>query len=153
MTNPRLRPTLVRKWCSARAILIFLLLISAAISSRVVASSPIVDSSLKDWCAGATSYTASGGGRVEDSAAQLNCGTCSISTNLACKIPSDCPGGESCLTTGTHGAGIPNAKSETVWWDNRTDGAVNDLGTVVMTSDATNLYVGAELWVDPDPAS
>jgi hypothetical protein len=22
-----------------------------------------------------------------------------------------------------------------------------------MTSDGTNLYVGAELWVDPDPAS
>ena len=155
MVNRFPRPALVRKWWFARATLVFLLLISVWAGSRVLASSPVVDSSLKDWCAGATFYTANGGGRVEDSAATLNCGTCSVSTGNACKVASDCPlgAGESCLTTGTHGAGIPNAKSETVWWDNRTDGAVNDLGTVVMTSDNTNLYIGAELWVDPDPAS
>jgi hypothetical protein len=155
MVDPYPRLTSARPKGGTRAASTLLLLLCVSGGSWSLASSPIVDSKLTDWCAGAPSYTANGGGRVEDSAAQLSCGTCNVSTNLACNpaVPTDCPAGESCLTTGTHGAGIPNAKSETVWWDNRTDGAVNDLGTVDMTSDSSKLYVGAELWVDPDPAS
>lgn len=123
------------------------LILAASISSGLdlKAHSPIVDANLADWCAGATSNTASG--RVENSATQLDCGTCSVSTGRACELNSDCPTGETCLFSGS------NAKSEIVWWDNRTDGAVNDLGTVAMTWNNTNLYIAAELWVDPDPAS
>ena len=33
------------------------------------------------------------------------------------------------------------------------NGAVNDLATVAITQDNTNLYIAAELWVDPDPVS
>lgn len=110
-----------------------------------LAHTPVVDSSLSDWCVGAKSNTAPGGGRVEDHAVQLTCGNCSVSTNLACVVGSDCPTGEACVNIGS--------KTETAWWDNRTDGAVNDLGTVAMTQNATNLYIAAELWVDPDPVS
>jgi hypothetical protein len=109
------------------------------------AHTPVVDSNLRDWCVGATSNTANGGGRVEDHAVTLTCGNCSISTNRACEIASDCPVGETCINT--------TSKVETAFWDNRTDGAVNDLGTVVMTQNATTLFIGAELWVDPDPVS
>jgi hypothetical protein len=111
----------------------------------VRAHTPVVDSSLADWCVGATSNTAPGGGRTEDRAVQLTCGNCSASTNRACRLNSDCPGGETCVNL--------TSKTETAWWDNRTDGAVNDLGTVAMTQNATNLYIAAELWVDPDPVS
>ena len=109
------------------------------------AHTPVVDSSLSDWCVGAASNTATGGGRIEDRAVQLSCGNCSTTTDLACVVNSDCPGGQSCVN--------PGSKTETAWWDNRTDGAVNDLGTVAMTQNGTNLYVAAELWVDPDPVS
>jgi len=142
---PRLK--LAFRWCSARVPWGLVLLIAASSGQRALAHTPIVDASLRDWCAGAPSNTAAGGGRIEDSSAQLDCGTCSATTTFACKINSDCPSGQTCLLTGG------NAKSETVWWDNRTDGAVNDLGTVVMTQNATTLFIGAELWVDPDPAS
>lgn len=129
----------------ARAVLGFLLLLSWSSGSWVSAHTPVVDASLKDWCVGASSNTAAGGGRIEDSGAQLTCGTCTGGGNFACVVNSDCPAGQTC--------GSPGSKTETAWWDNRTDGAVNDLGTVAMTQNATNLYIAAELWVDPDPAS
>lgn len=109
------------------------------------AHTPIVDSSLKDWCIGATTNTANGTGRIENSAANLTCGTCTGGGNFACVVSSDCPAGQICDSN--------VSKTETAWWDNRTDGAVNDLGTVAMTQNASNLFIGAELWVDPDPAS
>ena len=141
--SARLKSTLI--WPGARATLGFLLLMAASSSSWVLAHTPVVDARLVDWCVGAKTNTASGGGRVEDSAAQLTCGTCTGGGNFACVVTADCPSGQTC--------GSPGSKTETVWWDNRTDGAVNDLGTVVMTQNTTNLYIGAELWVDPDPAS
>jgi hypothetical protein len=111
-----------------------------------LAHTPNVDSALTDWCVGATSNTAQGTpGRTENSAVQLSCGNCSVATNRACEVNADCPVGQTCVNIGD--------KTEVAWWDNRTDGAVNDLGTVVMTQNATNLYIGAELWVDPDPVS
>ena len=111
----------------------------------VLAHTPVVDSSLSDWCVGAFSNTAPGGGRIEDTGVRLTCGNCSVTTTRACEVNSDCPSGQTCVNL--------TSKTEIAWWDNRTDGAVNDLGTVVMTSDNTNLYIGAELWVDPDPVS
>jgi hypothetical protein len=111
----------------------------------VFAHTPVVDSSLQDWCVGATSNTANGGGRLEDRAVALSCGNCSVATGRACVVNGDCPAGQACVNLGS--------KTEIAFWDNRTDGAVNDLGTVVMTQNATNLYIGAELWVDPDPVS
>ena len=110
-----------------------------------VAHTPVVDSALTDWCVGATSNTATGGGRVENSAVALSCGNCSTTTTRACVVSSDCPSGQTCVNLGS--------KTEVAYWDNRTDGAVNDLGTVVMTQNATTLFIGAELWVDPDPVS
>ena len=109
-----------------------------------VAHSPLVDSNLTDWCLGTPSYAA-GAGRIEDSYANLVCGNCSSTTSQACLVNSDCPSGQSCVNMGS--------KSELVWWDDRTDGAVNDLGTIAMTQDNTNLYISAQLWVDPDPVS
>jgi hypothetical protein len=110
-----------------------------------MAHSPLMDADLSDWCVGAFTNTAPGGGRIEDTSTTLTCGNCSITTDLACQVASDCPGGESCINL--------TSKVEMVWWDNRTDGAVNDLGTVVTTTDNNNLYFAAELWVDPDPLS
>jgi hypothetical protein len=124
---------------------VFALTVTLGAGSLVLAHTPNVDSSLADWCVGATSNTAPGGGRVENSAVQLTCGNCSVSTNRACRLNSDCPGAETCVNL--------TSKTEVAWWDNRTDGAVNDLGTVAMTQNATNLYIAAELWVDPDPVS
>ncbi|ANM29002.1 hypothetical protein ABI59_04400 [Acidobacteria bacterium Mor1] len=112
--------------------------------SAAVAHSPTVDADLSDWCLGATSNGV-GGARVEDSSAELTCGNCSTSTNQACSLDTDCPGAETCVNL--------TSKVETVWWDNRTDGAVNDLGTVAVTQDNEFLYISAELWVDPDPVS
>ena len=120
-------------------------LLLATAATQVMAHSPTVDSSLRDWCVGAFSNTAPGGGRVEDRGVSLTCGNCSVNTGQACRLNSDCPAGQSCVNLAS--------KTEIAWWDNRTDGAVNDLGTVAMTSDNTNLYVSAELWVDPDPVS
>lgn len=131
-------------WRSAPAALA-VLLVAALCGPGASGHTPIVDSALTDWCVGATSNTSVGGGRVEDSSVQLTCGNCSTTTTRACKINSDCPSPQTCVNL--------TSKTETVWWDNRTDGAVNDLATVVMTQDATNLYIGAELWVDPDPVS
>jgi hypothetical protein len=112
----------------------------------VLAHSPNVDASLSDWCVGAFSNTIPGGGRLtEDVATLFTCGNCSTTTNLACEVNSDCPAGESCVNT--------SSKTEIAWWDDATDGAVNDLATVAMTQDAANLYIAAELWVDPDPES
>jgi hypothetical protein len=121
------------------------LLLVALTGPIVRAHSPVVDSSLSDWCVGAFTNTVPGGGRVEDSGVNLSCGNCSVTTDLACVNAGDCPGGESCVNLGS--------RTEIAWWDNRTDGAVNDLGTVVVTQDNENLYFGAELWVDPDPNS
>ena len=121
-------------------------LVALGVGPLTLAHTPNVDSSLLDWCVGATSNSAQGTpGRSENSAAQLSCGNCSVTTTRACEVSADCPAGQTCVNIGS--------KTETAYWDNRTDGAVNDLGTVVFTENATNLYVGAELWVDPDPVS
>ncbi len=130
--------------CLRCRFLVFLLA-SLLFTPAVIAHSPTVDAQLSDWCVGAFSNTANGGGRVEDSGVTLVCGNCSGTTDLACEVSSDCPGGESCVNL--------TSKTEIAWWDNRTDGAVNDLGTVAMTQDNDNLYIAAELWVDPDPVS
>lgn len=124
---------------------VLILLLVGLSSAAALAHSPTVDADLADWCIGAFSNTAPGGGRVEDSATTLTCGNCSATTDQACEVGSDCPGGESCVNQ--------SSKTETVWWDNRTDGAVNDLGSLAITQDNTNLYIAAELWVDPDPES
>ena len=131
-------------WRALQASLV-LVLLSLSAGQAVVAHSPVVDADLSDWCIGAFSNTPPGGGRVEDSAATLTCGNCSVTTDHACEVSTDCPGGETCVNT--------SSKTETAWWDNRTDGAVNDLGTIAVTQDNTNLYIAAELWVDPDPVS
>ncbi len=128
---------------TARCVFV-LLLVSLAGGSLALAHSPNVDASLADWCVGAPSNGV-GGNRVEDSAATLECGNCSGATGQACEVNADCPGGQTCVNL--------TSKQEVAWWDNRTDGAVNDLGTVAITTDNTNLYVAAELWVDPDPVS
>lgn len=125
--------------------LLMLALTCVAFAPFVSAHSPVVDADLSDWCLGAFSNTGPGGGRIEDSAATLTCGNCFTATDTACTVNSDCPAGDTCVDL-TH-------KTEVVWWDNRTDGAVNDLGTVAMTRDNENLYIAAELWVDPDPLS
>jgi hypothetical protein len=123
----------------------FLLLTLLVASPQMLAHTPVVDASLRDWCVGATSNTYPAGGRTEDSAVELSCGNCSATTNRACEVNSDCPGAETCVNLGS--------RTEVAWWDNRTDGAVNDLATVAFTQDNTNLYISAELWVDPDPQS
>jgi len=146
MLKRSLRPEPTSLWRNARAALLFPLIVAAG-GGRAFAHTPNVDASLKDWCVGATTNTANGTGRVEDSGAVLTCGTCTGGGNFACVVNSDCSAGTCDLVTPAL------QKTETAWWDNRTDGAVNDLGTDVMTSDGTNLYVAAELWVDPDPAS
>ena len=121
-------------------------IVGVGLGPMALAHTPIVDAALTDWCVGATSNTAQGTpGRTENSAVQLSCGNCSVTTTRACVVTGDCPAGQTCVNLGS--------KTEVAWWDNRTDGAVNDLGTVVMTQNATNLYIGAELWVDPDPVS
>lgn len=111
------------------------------------AHTPTVDANLSDWCVGAFSNTFQGGGRTEDSGVALSCGRCSLGANRACVVNTDC----SMFGQGT--CTMPGSKEETAWWDNRTDGAVNDLATIAITQDANNLYVAAELWVDPDPVS
>jgi hypothetical protein len=124
------------------------LLLVLVASPLAMAHTPVIDSDVSDWCIGATSNTATApepNNRIEDSAASLSCGNCSVTTDLACQVNSDCPGSETCTNLGT--------KTETAWWDNRTDGAVNDLATFATTQDNTNLYFAAELWVDPDPES
>jgi hypothetical protein len=44
-------------------------------------------------------------------------------------------------------------REEVVWWDNRTDAAVNDLASVAFTQNNEYLYIANTLWVDPDPVS
>lgn len=126
-----------------RSVPLGLFLVGIMCSSVVLAHTPQMDANLQDWCLGAPSNK--GANRIEDSSVILECGNCSVATNRACEINSDCPAGQTCVNL--------TSKTETVWWDNRTDGAVNDLGTVAMTQDNTNLYITAELWVDPDPTS
>jgi hypothetical protein len=121
------------------------LLATLFVGPAAMAHSPVVDADLSDWCLGAESNSFQAGGRTEDSSTTLVCGRCSVTTNQACEINSDCPTGQSCVSL--------TSKEELVWWDNRTDGAVNDLATIAMTQDNTNLYIAAELWVDPDPVS
>ena len=112
-----------------------------------------------DWCVSVAT-------RVEDSGATVTCGVCAntnadctadatpygccrgvgvgLCDNLACNSPADCPNSVSCTA---------GAKTEVIYWDDRTDGAVNDLASVASTTDAGNIYFSAQLWVDPDPAS
>jgi hypothetical protein len=68
-----------------------------------------------------------------------------VATTRACELNADCPAGQTCVNL--------TSKVETAFWDNRTDGAVNDLATVAMTRNASTVFIGAELWVDPDPVS
>lgn len=105
---------------------------------------PAALANLSDWCIGAPSNEV-GGNRVEDTGISLVCGNCNTTTSQACEVNSDCPAGQTCVNT--------TSKEESAFWDNRTDGAVNDLATVAITTGATNLYVAAELWIDPDPVS
>ena len=117
-----------------------------------------------DWCIGVAP-------RVEDSGATLTCGVCTapgsinaactgpatpygccrgagtgVCDNLACISAADCPAAAGVTCTA-------GSKTEIAYWDNRTDGAVNDLATVASTTDANRIYFAAQLWVDPDPAS
>jgi hypothetical protein len=120
-----------------------LILMIFLLGPPVAAHSPTLDADLSDWCLGTNSNQ--GGGRTEDSAQNLICGFCSTTTDLACEVDADCPGTQTCTNL--------TSKDEIVWWDNRTDGAVNDLGSVAVTQDDQYLYIAAELWVDPDPSS
>jgi len=109
------------------------------------AHTPTMDSLFEDWCMGAPSYlpTAQGGTRQENTSATLTCGNCNITTDLACLTNTDCPNNETCIDL--------TSKTEIVWWDDRTDAAVNDLGTLAFTQDDDNFYVALGLWTDPDP--
>ena len=137
---------------------LLLLMVAFLSGPSVLAHSPLMDGWIRDWCTG--TFFDNPGARVENSVVQLACGRCSINNNVACLVDADCKN----LPTGASGpypaadAGscqnVPNAKTgEISWWDDRTDGAVNDLGTVVTTQDNNNFYFAAELWVDPDPVS
>jgi len=126
-------------------------LLLGGVSGRVAhAHSPQMDANLSDWCVGAFSNTGEGGGRVEDSGTTLSCGNCSIETDQACVADVDCS-----VANGGQGGVCVNlsSKQEVVWWDDRTDAAVNDLATIAFTHDADNLYLGLEMWVDMDPVS
>jgi len=104
--------------------------------------SPVVDSDLSDWCVDAAT-------RIEDSATALSCGNCSVATDVSCLVNADCA-----VPRGSGGTCVnPGSKTELAWWDDRTDGAVNDLASFVITQDNEFLYLAAELWIDPDPAS
>lgn len=120
------------------------LLVASFGGTAVLAHTPTIDSSPVDWCLGAASNGV-GAGRVEDTYTELVCGNCSATTLLACQAASDCPGAETCVNL--------TSRSEQVFWDNITDGAVNDLATMAFTQDGNALYLFAELWVDPDPVS
>jgi hypothetical protein len=121
------------------------LALTATLAPTTPAHTPVLDSLITDWCVGAPSYLPEGQGgmRVEDASATLICGNCDTTTDLACLADADCPGGETCINVGS--------KTEVVWWDNRTDAAVNDLATLAFTRDNDNLYVMIGLWTDPDP--
>ena len=108
----------------AKSILVAALFAGLA-SGSAFAHSPVVDSDLTDWCLGTTSNSFPAGGRTEDSSTTLLCGNCSVTTLQSCVVDSDCPVGEGGIN--------PGSREEIVWWDNRTDGAVNDLATVAMT--------------------
>ena len=127
-----------------------LVLASLAGGPSVLAHSPFADGvDLTDWCFGAPSNLFVAGARVEDSYIELICGNCTGDTNRRCRIDSDCIVGETdfgpCIDL--------TSNDEQVWWDNRQDGAVNDLATVATTQDAANFHWVAQLWVDPDPRS
>ncbi len=126
---------------SNRLLIFSATLIPLLMGPQVPAHSPTVDSLLDDWCVGALSNIE---GRIEDHAMQLSCGHCSVSTNLACEYDTDCFD-ETCVNLGS--------KNEIAWWDNRTDAAVNDLATVAVTWDNSNLYFAVLFWNDPDPLS
>ena len=116
---------------------------------------PNLDGWLRDWCVGAPSNVAA---RVNDSTINLACGNCSLNASIACLVNADCTGLPTPIPYPASNAGtcqnVPTAKTgEFAWWDDRADGAVNDLASFATTQDAGFLYFGAELWVDPDPVS
>jgi len=117
-----------------------LLVICVLGGPAVFAQSKAIDADPDDWCFGQASVS-----RVEDSSTTLSCGVCQGTSNEACFVSSDCPAAQACIN--------PGSVSELLFWDARTDGAVNDLATVALAEDNTNLYIIAELWVDPDPVS
>ncbi|MCP3982149.1 MAG: hypothetical protein GY716_22815 [bacterium] len=114
-------------------------------SSVARAQARVMDTLVEDWCFGAPSNTANQGGRVENSGGRFDCGTCSADPDLACETDADCFGDGPCVDLGS--------RTELVWWDDHSDGAVNDLATVALAQDTTNLYVAFELWLHPEAAS
>lgn len=92
-----------------------------------------------DWCFGQAFVN-----RIENSSTTLTCGVCQGYVDQACFASSDCPLEVPC---------VGSAYSEIVWWDDRTDAAVNDLATVAVAQDDANLYIIIELWISPDPVS
>jgi hypothetical protein len=126
---------------SRRAISTIVAALCAAVS---LAHSPRIDFDTGDWCLGASENTYENGGRIENSATLLACGRCSDGLD-ACLADEDCNAVATCIERGS--------KVETVWWDDRTDAAVNDLATLATTQDDTHLYFAIEQWVSPDPVS
>jgi hypothetical protein len=91
-----------------------------------------LDGERTDWCFGTPS-----GQRVENSAVRLSCGFCDGAPGpVACLSDDDCAAGQVCS----------GAQEETVWYDARTDGAVNDLRTVATAQDEFALYFVLEVY-------
>jgi hypothetical protein len=91
-----------------------------------------LDGESTDWCYGAPSGT-----RIENSAVRLSCGSCDGAIDpVACMSDAECPAGQAC--SGSH--------EEVVWFDARTDGAVNDLRTVATARDRFAIYFVVEVY-------
>jgi hypothetical protein len=103
------------------------------------AQTKLMDWNVDDWCFGQASVS-----RIENSSTTLTCGACEGFESQACVVSSDCPNGVPC---------VGFAYAEVVWWDDRTDAAVNDLATVALAQDDTNLYLLVALWNHLDAAS
>ncbi|MDH3254003.1 MAG: hypothetical protein OEM62_03350 [Acidobacteriota bacterium] len=97
------------------------------------------DHNFDEWCYRVPSLT-----RAENSAQRLSCGRCTgLLPDTGCYSSADCPNGESCS----------GADEETVWYDARTDGAVNDLKAIGTAQDEFAVYFIVEFWDFADPLS
>jgi len=115
--------------------LTLVILLTAA--GEASAADRYLDGLTTDWCFGGPSSS-----RIENSAVRLSCGYCVGAINsVACLGDADCSAGQVC--SGTH--------EEIVWYDGRTDSAVNDLRTVAMAQDEFALYVLIDFHTYADP--
>jgi hypothetical protein len=98
-----------------------------------------LDGEPTDWCFGLP-YS----DRIENSAVRLSCGSCEGAFEpTACLRDDDCAAGQVC--SGAH--------DEIVWYDARTDSAVNDLRTVASAQDEFVLYFVIDWHAFLDPVA